>query len=413
MKKRIDDFFDETWRKYRKPLKNFEKSIVRQYDKYLLREGIIKPPQQEVKTYNKGVIVLPAYPPPAVDKPVFKDPKKIAFIHEDVGHITGGRYYAYFIVSALLELGHDVTIYSNRKAVFSHEFDQYKKPKFKIVSQTASQLATADIPESDVYIGSPIHGGMNAIKQAEKHNKPAYVLIFDPFPMMDKYIGKREYVGWTHLIKDLRETDTQIISLCNETSKYIYDWLGKDKDQVHPLYPCINSIILDQTQETNRERYALFISRLVAHKRFQDCVKVCAENNIKLKVIASVNGIKGKAQEYVKQHSADVEFHLKVADKTKFEMIRKAAVVINSSVFEGFGMYVAEAIACGTPFVGYDYPTFREIRDYARAENIYLAKMKDTNDLSQKLAQALGENKFAKPSNEFHFEKMVERLKDI
>lgn len=412
MEQRLNDFFDETWRKYRKPLKNFEKSIVRQYDEYLLRKWIIKPPQ-EIKTYNKGVIVLPAYPPPAVDKPIFKNPKKIAFIHEDVGHITGGRYYAYFMISALLELGHDVTIYSNRRAVFSHEFDQYKKPKFKIVSQTASQLATADIPESDVYIGSPIHGGMNAIKQAKKYNKPAYVLIFDPFPMMDKYIGKREYTGWTHLVKGLRETDTQIISLCNETSKYIYDWLGKDQKEVHPVYPCINSIILDQVKDQKREKYALFISRLVKHKRFQDCVKACAENDIKLKVIASVNGIKEKAQEYVKKYNADVEFHLRVDDKTKFEMIKSASVVINGSMFEGFGMYVAEAVACGTPFVGYDYPTFREIRDYARAENIYLAKMQDTDDLSKKLKQALEEKKFAKPSKEFHFEKMITRLKDI
>jgi glycosyltransferase involved in cell wall biosynthesis len=76
-------------------------------------------------------------------------------------------------------------------------------------------------------------------------------------------------------------------------------------------------------------------------------------------------------------------------------------------------MFVAEAIACGTPFVGYDYPTFREIRDYSKASTIYLAKFGNSNDLSAKLKQALEEKKFLEPSKEFHFEKMITRLKDI
>ncbi|OQB05604.1 MAG: UDP-D-galactose:(glucosyl)lipopolysaccharide-1,6-D-galactosyltransferase [bacterium ADurb.Bin212] len=408
---RLNDFFEETWRFYRRPLTQKTKSIVRRYDKYLLNKGLIKE-DQKLKLDGK-VIILPSYPPPPVKNPVFREPKDIAFIHEDVGHITGGRYYAYFIISALLELGHKVTIYSNRKAVFTHEFDEYKKPQFKIVSKTASQLATAKIPKADVYIGSPIHGGVCAIKHAKKYNKPVYVLVFDPFPMMDKFIGKREYVGWTYLIKGLKEKNTNVISLCNETSKYVFDWLGKGKEQVYPLYPCINSIVLDQVGNFKRQKYALFISRLVKHKKFQDCVKACKENNIKLKVIASVNGI--GAQKIVKELEAEsiVEFHLRVDDKTKFEMIKKASVVINGSIFEGFGMFVAEAIACGTPFVGYDYPTFREIRDYSKADNIYLAKFGDSNDLSNKLKQAIEEKKFLEPSKEFHFEKMVDRLKDI
>jgi len=209
VKKRLENFIDKNWQTYRKSLKNFEKSLLRRYDKFLVNEGIIQE-EQKVKTQTGKVIVLPAYPPPAREKAIFQKPKKIAFIHEDVGHITGGRYYAYFIISALLELGHDVTIYSNRKAVFSHEFDEYKKPNFKIVSQNASQLATAKIPEADVYIGSPIHGAMAAITHAQKHDKPCFALIFDPFPMMDKYIGKRRYVGWEKLVKDLRESDCEI-----------------------------------------------------------------------------------------------------------------------------------------------------------------------------------------------------------
>jgi glycosyltransferase involved in cell wall biosynthesis len=94
-------------------------------------------------------------------------------------------------------------------------------------------------------------------------------------------------------------------------------------------------------------------------------------------------------------------------------MIFNAKAVINGSIFEGFGMYVAEAIACGVPYVGYDYPTFREIRDFSGAENIYLAKHRNVRDLRVKLKQALDEGKYANPSNAFDFERMVERLRHL
>jgi glycosyltransferase involved in cell wall biosynthesis len=412
MENRLEDFFEETRKFYRRPIPKFSKTMVRRYDKYLIDKGLI---QKEIRVKDQvgKTIVMPAYPPPPRKNLLFKEPKNIAFIHEDIGHITGGRYYTYFIISALLELGHKVTVYSNRRAVFSHEFDFYKKPEFKIVSQTASQLATAKIPKSDLYIGSPIHGAMSAIKQGQRYNKPALALIFDPFPMMDKYIGKRNYVGWEKLVKDLKNTDTEIISLCNETSKYIYSWLNKKQDQVHPVYPCINSKILEGVENYKRKNHALFISRLVKHKRFEDVVIACKNANIKLKVIASVNGI--EAQKIVKKHNMqnNVVFHLRVADEEKFKMIKQAGVVINGSVFEGFGMYLAEAIACGTPFVGYDYPTFNEIRDYAKATNVYLARSKDVDDLSRQLSLAIKEQNFTNPNDAFEFEKMIERLKDI
>jgi len=76
-------------------------------------------------------------------------------------------------------------------------------------------------------------------------------------------------------------------------------------------------------------------------------------------------------------------------------------------------MFLAEAIACGVPFIGYDYPTFREIRDYAKADNIYLATYKNEFDLGRKLKDALREKKYHQPNTLFHFERMMETLKQI
>lgn len=344
---------------------------------------------------------------------IFDTPKRIAFIHEDVGHLTGGRYYAWFIASALVELGHQVTIYTNRQPVFAAEFKDYKKPRVTIAAMNARRLSMLDI-KADVYIGSPIQGALCASKLGKKYNKPAFALIFDPFPAMQKYLGRNAFVGWDELLKNLRESDTNIISLCNSMSNYIYPWLNKRKDQVFPVHPCINSKVFNQKPRIYpKEDYVVFISRMVRHKHFEDAVHAVSKTNLRLKVISSVSGMSTPLIVNQNGMQKRIEYHWKCSDDEKFDIISKSRGVIVPSIFEGFGMYAAEAIACGVPFIGYDYETFREIRDYAKADNIYLARYKDTFDLGRKLKVAIMNKKYNKVSNDFNFEAMIETLKNI
>lgn len=340
----------------------------------------------------------------------FKTPKEIAFIHEENNHLAGGRYYSWFIISALLELGHKVTVYTNRKAIFMSDFKNYKRPRLVIASMSAYRLSSINI-KADLYIGSPVQGALAATRLGRKYNKPSFALVFDPFPMMEKYLGKKMFSGWDELIKELKNNDTKIIALCEETKKYIINWLGKK--EVFVVYPCINSREIEIVENPNREDYVVFISRLVKNKRFEDVLNAVSKTNLKLKVISSVSGI--NHMEMVKNTGMKdrVTFYWKISDREKFEIISKSRAVINGAIFEGFGMYLAEAIATGTPAVLYDYPTFREIRDYAGVDNVYLAKMKDVRDLTRKLKQAIKEEKYREPSNKFNFDVMVESLYEI
>lgn len=405
---RLEDFYEEAWQFYRKPIKGFSKSLIRRYDKFLVDRGLLNSTSKLVVS-NPSDIELEKYPPSTTTN-ILSKPKKIAFIHEEVAHVSGGRYYSFFLISALLEMGHSVTVYTNRKPVYSEDFEKYKKPKFRIVASVGSQLVSTEA-KADIYIGSPIHGAIAAIKLAKKYNKPAFTLVFDPVPMVRKYSNERGWTAFDQLEKITKQSDAKIISLCNETTRWICSWLNKRPEDVYPVYPCINSRVLDDKKRNyKRQKYAIFISRIVDRKRFEDTIIAVKKANVKLKVITTLGG--SAAQEIVKKHNATklVDFYIGVDDTTKFDMIRKSSVVINSSIFEGFGMYVAEAVATGTPFVGYDYPTFREIEEYSGAKNFYFAKRKDPDDLAEKLTQALKEKRFEKQSKLFHFERMVERL---
>lgn len=336
---------------------------------------------------------------------------RVAMITEDLRHLTGGRYYAYFMAIALVDLGYDVTIYTNREPVFKNEFSGYTQPKIQVVCAAPNDLENIDV-DADMYLGSPRFGAVAAARLSKKYGRPGFAMVFDPVPMMDKFIGKH-YAGWEHVTQEIQKTNINIITLCNETSKYINDWMSRRDDQVHEIYPCINSRERDKVKDIPRGDYAVFISRLVPHKNFDHALYAAREAGVRLKVIASVDSINAKALVEKMGMSKQVDFHMTISDREKFTIISGARAVIGCSSFEGFGMYVIEAIACGVPYVGYDYPTVREIEKVSGVMNMYLSPMENKRDLADKLTTCLAEEKFVPRSNVFDFDAMRERVSEV
>lgn len=392
----VQEYIKDRERFYRQRLNAKQRVLISGFWEFLMDSGKVKRPK----------VVLKNTRPP--------EKTEVAIISEDAGHLTGGRYYTYFLASALIESGYNVTLYTNRKPVFGSYFDHYKKPNVKVVAISPNQLRNKNI-KADIYIGSPIYGCIAAATLAQKYSKPGYAIIFDPIPMIEKYKGiKITNISWEALISSVKRTDAQVISLCQEPSKYIYKWLRKEPRQVHEVFPCINSVEKKLSPKPQkRGDYVVFISRLVKHKMIEHTIQAAKENNVRLKIISSVDGVNVKKilREYEYESMTDI--YMKASEAQKFEILRGAKVMVNSSIFEGFGMFLAEAIDCGTPSVVYEYPTFREIVDYSKANNVYFAKYNDPKDFSEKLKQALAEKKFTKESDKFAFERLVERMGEV
>lgn len=341
----------------------------------------------------------------------FTTDPEIAVITEYNNHLTGGRYYSWMIALALTEGGFNTTVYTNKKPTFVDYFKDFKQPKIEIIGKRSQDLSEATI-YADIYIGSPIHGALSAVRNGIKFQKPSYPMVFDPFPMMEKYQNKKMFVGWDKLLDDIRHNKTNIMTLCRSTHPYIHDWLKKTEDQLFPVYPCINSKIKNEVPEQKRGNYVLFISRLVPNKKLPHVLQACKTNRINLKIIYPASGIKHEQLIKVAGMTQRVELISNASEVEKFKLIKGARAVINGAIYEGFGMWMAEALACGTPVVCYDYPTFREIRNHALAENVYMAEHNNPKALSDQLKLCLEEAKYTKGTDVFDFESMVKTLKE-
>lgn len=394
-KELADHFILMRRKKFGSSMNAYTKSFLRQFASYLeSSDSLVKEDIKSNIQFNIGNTT---------------GARRVALITEEIGSMTGGRYYAWFIGIALVKLGFDVTIYTNQVPTYIDYFKDYRIPKLEIITPKEN-LKYLDI-QADIYISSPLLGNVAVTRLSEKYKKPCYVMVFDPIPMMVKYTSP--YTGWEESVIRISQTDVNLLTLCESTKEFTYEWLNKKKEQVTHVYPCVNSVELDKVPTSDRENYVVFISRLIQHKKFEDVLNAVKESNINLKVISSVPG--SRQIEMVKKAKMQnmVDFYIAIDDEEKFKIINKSMAVISASNFEGFGMWAAEAVATGTPLVSYDLPTIVEIKEYTKLDNIYLAKFQDKNDLSDKLKQALKEKKIYPRNRIFDFESMVERLRNL
>lgn len=340
---------------------------------------------------------------------VAEEDDAIIFLTEDTQHITGGRYYSWWLATAMQEAGNRVIIYTNREPMFLSEFSEYAQPEIRI----EPNLELVDV-RGKMYVGSPIVGNRAACRLGDKYSRPTYVEIFDPFPMMEEYKGPNNWQGWDELIEQMKKPNVNIIGLCKATIPYIKDWLNKSDDQVFDIRPCVNSKARDESKINYKKNWITFISRLDHHKNVDHVLEAVKDTDCELHVITSIDGI-GFPEMVARYNMTDrVVVHHTACDREKFEIIKKSRATINGASYEGFGMWLAESLSCGVPAVCYDFPTFREIRELSgnSGELVYLADYKDKESLKTQLKKALEYQGKDKGTRAFDFPEMVKQLSE-
>jgi len=315
---------------------------------------------------------------------------RIAVLSQQVRHYTGGRYYCYQLACALGELGHDVTLYVDRPVPFRMDFDAYRQPRIVV----KSLWSLSDIPQHDLFIGLPMLGAEAACRLSVRYEVPAVVCILDVLPLMSKYRGDRSPAlrenFWAGMLAQIRHADAYVFVLAEHNRRPCAAWCGIPMERVFTVYPAVNDRVIDSLPTTERKYRACFISRLEPHKKFPHVVDAVKPLGIHLDVVTA------KAEESLvrrRDMQGYVTFHRGVPDKKKFEIISQSLCLISASIWEGFGMFLIEALACATPVVCYSFPVFHEIVDGSEYERyVYFARHGDRQDLSAQIMKCLKEN---------------------
>jgi len=136
----------------------------------------------------------------------------------------------------------------------------------------------------------------------------------------------------------------------------------------------------------NKQFDAVFVGRIAKEKGIFDLLQVWQEvlrknNSARLLIIGSGPETQ-KVKDFIKDSilQNNVIVCGRVDDKTLYYLMKASRVFVFPSRFEGWGLSVAEAMACGLPVVCYDIPALREV--FGRCKSVFLVPAGDVGRFS-------------------------------
>lgn len=187
----------------------------------------------------------------------------------------------------------------------------------------------------------------------------------------------------------------------------IKDLLSLNKNRISVTYPALSYKFFNVRIYKERSNEIIFLGRLSNEKNPEKCLKAFTKiknKNVNLRFLGD-----GELMPKLREIRRNLGFR----DRVFFEgskdnvvpYLQKAKLLVLSSRYEGFGMVLAEAIACGTPVIAVDCPVGPSeiVED---GVNGYLVDLNDDEALVKSIDKALDRKwdykKIPKTVEKFH-----------
>ena len=160
------------------------------------------------------------------------------------------------------------------------------------------------------------------------------------------------------------------------------------------IYNSAPSYLLDSTgEQTQKEDIILFVGNIKKHKGLPTLLKafsLAREKGLKSKLVIVGNkdnfrtGDDEVTAYFDNNDDNSIEFTGKISNAELKKLYQKGRILVQPSLYEGFGMPPLEAMMCGTPAIISDIAVFKEIYgDFP----VTFFHVQDFNELADKLIQ--------------------------
>ena len=196
---------------------------------------------------------------------------------------------------------------------------------------------------------------------------------------------------------------SMIITVSDSTKRDAHELIGIPNERIQTIYPCIDERFTNKRDEEQirifrqqhglEEGFLLYLGTLEPRKNIPTLIDAYAQLRQKQAIRQKLVLAGGKGWLYdaiftkVQQMGLETEvlFPGFVSDKDQVLWYQAANVFVYPSLYEGFGLPVAEALACGTPVVTSNVSSLPE----AGTDLALCVDPSDTNCLADAMYQAL------------------------
>ncbi len=298
----------------------------------------------------------------------------LIFNWKDINHprFGGAEYVTYQYAKNLVDFGHQVTWFTstypgakseelidgikilrrgNLWSMYIYAFFVYQKSRTDI-DIVIDQIH--GIPFfTPLYVRKPVLAWIHEI---------AGVIWFIEFPPAISYLGSIAeilYLKWYRKIPFI----TDALSTKNELITS-----GIPQNHIHTIPLTIDMVKPGNTQKSKIPSI-IYVGRLTPMKRIELLIQAAAIIKTRfphLKIMIAGSGkpaYEKKLKQLVRELKLDgvITFVGRVTDIHKWQLLRKAWLLVHPSIKEGFGLTVLEAAACGTPTVCFNVAGLRDL----------------------------------------------------
>lgn len=263
----------------------------------------------------------------------------------------------------------------------------------------------AKINETDVFY-SPYCNIPSGIKI------PIYSTIHDVvFLDIPDLAGTLGTLGRKFFYKRAISKSTKIFTVSEFSKERIVHHLKPGKKEIVVTYNALPPWFAEDIPENfDKQDYILFVGNIKKHKGLHTLIqayKICLDKGFsgKLLIVGNADNFRTN-DDTISNEIANlkdyVEFTGRISDKQLKEAYYKAKLLIQPSLYEGFGMPPLEAISLGTNAVISDIPVFKEI--YENLPVTFFEK-ENFNDLADKILNTYNMNSPAIQECPYSFER--------
>lgn len=235
-----------------------------------------------------------------------------------------------------------------------------------------------------------------------KGTRKVVVTVHDLIPLARSAdYGFLERCLWKLLSHALRKS-SHIIAISEHTKKDVVRYLGYPEEKVTVILSGVNQAVFkpststSNTSTSNNESTILVVGSEMPRKNIQVVIKALA---LLTKKISDIKLVKVGASQWphAREELKKLAAQLGVLDKITFheyvknlsEVYQQASVFVMPSLYEGFGLPVLEAMACGCPIICSDRTSLPELGGDA----VLYFNPEDAQELADKIHTVLTDQK--------------------
>lgn len=184
------------------------------------------------------------------------------------------------------------------------------------------------------------------------------------FPQMFKHTDLYKLKYWTAMsVKKAKK----IITISNFSKNEIVKYYGIDSDKIIVVYPGVDGKIYKPKRTLGKKDYILYVGTLQPRKNIIGLIdafsQVKLKNKLHLKIVGQKGWLYQNIFDEVKKRGLEkkIIFSDYVKEDELVSLYQNAVCLVLPSFYEGFGIPVVEAFACGCPVVAADSSSLPEI----------------------------------------------------